>query len=136
MLDLFSSCRVYAIFNEKAFLTSNISLILITSAKLVSILPVLFWFRTKYISGHYKFYSAKAPNLSILDFNILLDSLSRFPFVLIRTKSETAKQNSTNFESKSFLLAASFLLTTANNPYVSIKNIPSQFGKFMFENLK
>ncbi len=56
------------------------------------------------------------------------------PFVLMITKSETAKQNNTSFESKSFLLAESFLLATANNPSVSIRKTPSQFGKYKLEN--
>ena len=51
------------------------------------------------------------------------------------TKSETARQNNTNLESKSFLRAASFLLIIANNPSVSIKKTPSQFGSVILENL-
>jgi|688.fasta_scaffold1376476_1 hypothetical protein len=72
----------------------------------------------------------------MLDFNILLDSESKLPFVLIITKSDTARQNKTSFESKSFLLAASFLFIFANSPYVSIKKTPSQLDKMVFENLK
>jgi hypothetical protein len=106
------------------------------SPSLVLMLDELFWLRTKKISGHSRFYSVKAVNLSMLDFKILEDSLSRLPLVFIITKSDTAKQNRTNFESKSFLLVASFLLRVANRPSVSIKNTPSQLGSVMLENLK
>ena len=80
------------------------------------------------------FYYVKALNLSIEERRIFADALSKLPFVLMITKSDTAKQNNTSFESKSFLLAASFLLTYANKPSVSIKNTPLQFGKDIFEN--
>lgn len=82
------------------------------------------------------FYSAKALNLSIADLRILVELASKLPLVLTITKSETDKQNKTNFASKSFLRAASFLLTSANNPSVSIKNTPEQFGRFILENSK
>ena len=106
------------------------------SLPLVTVFPEVFWFNTKNIYGQSIFSYVKASNLSQLDSSILVDLLSRFPFVLIITKSEIAKQNRTSFESKSFLLEASFLLTLANNPYVSTRNIPSHPEKCKFENLK
>jgi len=52
------------------------------------------------------------------------------------TKSETTKQNRTNFESKSLRLIESLAFKLANNPYVSIKKTPSQFDSIVFEILK
>jgi len=49
--------------------------------------------------------------------------------------SEAARQKSTNFASKSFLLTASCLFRDANNPSVSSNKIPSQ-GSIILENLK
>jgi hypothetical protein len=118
------SVNLYAWFSEKEFSPGMIYLSLLISASLVLMLDELFWFKIKKISGQSIFSSAKAANFYILDFKIFPDSLSRFPFVLIRAKSETAKQKRTNFESKSLRLVISFLLRVTKIPYVSIKKIP------------
>lgn len=59
------------------------------------------------------------------------------------TKSETARQNKTNFESKLFLSSSSlsYLFVIANSPSVSITNKPSQLfislnEPLFFANLK
>ena len=54
--------------------------------------------------------------------------MSKFPLTFINTKSETARQNKTNLESKSFLSLSSlsFSFVIANKPYVSITKIPVQ----------
>jgi hypothetical protein len=49
--------------------------------------------------------------------------LSKFPRTLIIVKSETAKQNRTNFESKFFLSFLSLQLVSEKSPSVSITNI-------------
>jgi len=69
------------------------------------------------------------------DFKISYDMLSKFPFVFMIANSEAARQKSTNFASKSFLLTASCLFRDANNPSVSSNKIPSQ-GSIILENLK
>jgi hypothetical protein len=53
---------------------------------------------------------------------------SKLPLVFTMMKSETERQNNTNLASNSFFnLFLSYLSDkTANNPYVSITNKPSQ----------